>query len=65
MSGYSKEQTARIVTAGLVGYENMKAEAEKKSSGLHKSASEGAVERRRKKFQLREKISARSNLLFC
>ena len=50
MSGYSREQTVKIVTAGLVGYENMKVTAEKSGCGLHKNAAEGAVERRRKKL---------------
>ena len=49
-SGYSREQTVKIVTAGLVGYENMKVTAEKSGCGLHKNAAEGAVERRRKKL---------------
>ena len=48
--GYSKEQTRRIVTAGLVGYENMKIAAEEAGGSIHKCAAEGAVERRRKKL---------------
>ena len=48
-SGYSREQTVRIVTAGLVGYEN-KVMAKKLGCGLHKNAAEGAIERRRTKL---------------
>ena len=46
---YSREQTKKIVTAGLTGYENMKLAAQKSGSGIHKGAAEGAVERRRMK----------------
>ena len=47
---YSKEQTKKIVTARLVGYENMKTDAEEAGGSIHKGAAEGAVERRRKKL---------------
>ena len=47
---YSKEQTKRIVTAGLVGYENMKIAAVEAGGSIHKCAAEGPVERRRKKL---------------
>ena len=47
MSGYGKDQVKRIITAGLVGYENIKSTAEKKGEGIHKSAASGAVQRRR------------------
>ena len=46
----SRDQTKKIVTAGLTGYENMKLAAEKSGSGIHKGAAESAVERRRKKL---------------
>ena len=38
------------MTAGLVGYENMKIAAEEAGGSIHKGAAEGAVERRRKKL---------------
>ena len=47
---YSRDQTKKIVSAGLIGYENMKLAANKSGSGIHKGAAEGAVERRRKKL---------------
>ena len=47
---YSKEQTKRIVTAGLIGYENMKIAAVEAGGSIHKCAAEGTVERRRKKL---------------
>ena len=40
----------KIVTAGLLGYENIKLVAEKSGKGIHSSAAEGAVARRRKKL---------------
>ena len=47
MSGYGRDQTRRIITGGLVGYENLKATAAESGEGLHRSAAAGAVARRR------------------
>ena len=49
-SGWGRDQVDKIVTAGLLGYENIKLEAKKSGMGIHKSAAEGAVARRRKKL---------------
>ena len=38
------------MTAGLLGYKNMKLVAKKSGMGIHKSAAEGAVARKRKKL---------------
>ena len=38
------------MTAGLLGYENIKLEAVKSGKGIHKSAAEGAVARRRNRL---------------
>ena len=49
-SGWGRDQVYKIVTAGLLGYENIKLGAEKLGKGIHSSAAEGAVARRRKKL---------------
>ena len=49
-SGWGQDQVYKIVTAGLLGYENIKLGAEKLGKGIHSSAAEGAVARRRKKL---------------
>ena len=48
--GYGCDQVDKIVTAGLLGYENIKLGAEKSGKGIHSSVAEGAVTRRRKKL---------------
>ena len=49
-SGYSPNQARDIIQAGLVGYETLVKKVEKKEAVLHRSASEGAGERKRKKL---------------
>ena len=50
MSGWGEELRRRIIEAGLVGYENMKRKAAENKTSVHRSAAEGAAERRRKKL---------------
>ena len=49
-SGYSREQTARIITAGLRGYEKARKRDQEGRGKLHKSAAAGAGARNRKKL---------------
>ena len=49
MSGYGKLQARKIITAGLTGYENMKATARRRGVEIHQSAAQGAIQRRRDK----------------
>ena len=49
-SGYDWDQVRKIIVSGLTGYENMVSRAKRTGSGLHRSAAEGAQERRRKKL---------------
>ena len=49
-SGYSQKQTKSIIEAGLLGYEKLVKRAEKGKAVLHRSAAEGAGERKRKKL---------------
>ena len=50
MSVWGEELRRRIIEAGLVGYENMKKKAAENKTSVHRSAAEGAAERRRKKL---------------
>ena len=50
MSGYGRDQARRIITSGLVGYENMKDRAAAAGEGIHKSAASSAVARRRSRL---------------
>ena len=47
---YSRDQTKKIVSTGMIGYKNMKLAAHKTGSGIRKGAAEGALERWRKKL---------------
>ena len=49
-SGYSHHQTKNIIKDGLVGYESLVKKVEKGEAVLHRSASEGAGPRKRKKL---------------
>ena len=49
-SGYSWEQTVRIVTAGIKGYERKRSRCVSKGEQLHKSAATGAAARNKKKL---------------
>ena len=49
-SGYSMEQTKRIIVAGLKGYENLLRKAEKGKTRIHRPAADGLAARKRKKL---------------
>ena len=49
-SGYSHHQTKNIIQDGLIGYESLVKKVEKGEAVLHRSASEGAGPRKRKKL---------------
>ena len=49
-SGYSDEQNAKIVRAGLTGYENLLKKCKLGKAKMHRLASEGYESRRRKKL---------------
>ena len=49
-SGYSLNQTKNIIESGLLGYETLVRKVEKGDAVLHRSASEGAGARKRKKL---------------
>ena len=49
-SGYSHHQTKNIIQDGLIGYESLVKKVEKGEAILHRSASEGAGPRKRKKL---------------
>ena len=47
-SGRGRDWVDKIVTAGLLGYENIKLEARRSGKGIHKSAAERAVAKKEK-----------------
>ena len=49
-SGYSAEQTRRIIIAGLKGYENLLKKAERGQTRIHRPAADGLATRKRKKL---------------
>ena len=49
-SGYSDEQNAKIVKAGLTGYENLLKKCKLGKAKMHRLASEGYESRRMKKL---------------
>ena len=49
-SGYSQDQTRKIIEAGLLGYETLVKKVKKGEAVLHRSANEGAGARKRKKL---------------
>ena len=49
-SGYGREQAGRIITAGLMGYENALRRDRDGKGKLHKSAADGAAARNRRKL---------------
>ena len=49
-SGYSVEQTRKIIIAGLKGYENLLKKAERGQTRIHRPAADGLAARKRKKL---------------
>ena len=49
-SGYSHEQSRKVIKAGLMGYENLLSKYKKGEVKLHRSAQEGEETRRKKKL---------------
>ena len=65
-SGYSVEQTRKVIIAGLKGYENLLRKAQNGQTRIHRPAADGLAARKRKKllgkgnwFQPRKKKEAR------
>ena len=64
-SGYSVEQTRKVIIAGLKGYENLLRKAQNGQTRIHRPAADGLAARKRKKllgkgnwFQPRKKKEA-------
>ncbi len=50
LSGYSHEQSVRIITSGLTGYERIRSNAARVGGNINRSAAEGVGERQKKKL---------------
>ena len=50
LSGYSHEQSVRIITSGLTGYERIRRNAARVGGNINRSAAEGVGERHKKKL---------------
>ena len=49
-SGYSTEQTKKVIIAGLKGYENLLKKAKRGQTRIHRPAADGLAARKRKKL---------------
>ena len=50
LSGYGHEQSVKIITSGLTGYERIRRNADRSGGNINRCAAEGAEERHRKKL---------------